>query len=210
MLSMVLPRKPSLLSDDRSLGPSIVMNSSKSTWPSPGDRHAHRHTQKHRNSGRQTEMIQNQILAARAELNNALCCRSLLSWRNKEERPRDRSTDGCALNHDKQLGIVSTSDSNKGVRTWTRLFAPRPHLPGTRCKLKFRGRNLFPHYVFCCRTSLEIAINRQRLNISASRLVIESDLHLRPITLYTAKNWYFHQIMVLSQVLAIIGGKLEA
>lgn len=43
MLSMVLPRNPSLLSDDRSLGPSIVMNSSKSTWPSPvGNAHQHR------------------------------------------------------------------------------------------------------------------------------------------------------------------------
>lgn len=39
MLSMVLPRNPSLLSEDRSLGPSIVMNSSKSTWPSPAGRH---------------------------------------------------------------------------------------------------------------------------------------------------------------------------
>lgn len=48
MLSMVLPRKPSLLSDDRSLGPSIVMNSSKSTWPSPGDRQTHTETQKFR------------------------------------------------------------------------------------------------------------------------------------------------------------------
>lgn len=57
MLSMVLPRKPSLLSDDRSLGPSIVMNSSKSTWPSP----AGRHTYTHRKAGRQTGIIENQI-----------------------------------------------------------------------------------------------------------------------------------------------------
>lgn len=35
MVSIVLPRKPSLVSDDRSLGPRIVMNSLKSTCPSP-------------------------------------------------------------------------------------------------------------------------------------------------------------------------------
>lgn len=35
MVSIVLPRKPSLVSDDSSLGPRIVMNSSKSTCPSP-------------------------------------------------------------------------------------------------------------------------------------------------------------------------------
>lgn len=38
MVSIVLPRKPSLVSDDRSLGPRIVMNSSKSTCPSPDTR----------------------------------------------------------------------------------------------------------------------------------------------------------------------------
>lgn len=38
MLSIVLPRKPSLVSDERSLGPSIVTNSSKSTCPSPAAR----------------------------------------------------------------------------------------------------------------------------------------------------------------------------
>lgn len=37
MLSIVLPRKPSLVSDERSLGPSIVTNSSKSTCPSPAE-----------------------------------------------------------------------------------------------------------------------------------------------------------------------------
>lgn len=36
MLSIVFPRKPSLPSDDTSLGPRMVINSSKSTWPSPG------------------------------------------------------------------------------------------------------------------------------------------------------------------------------
>lgn len=35
MVSIVLPRKPSLVSDDRSLGPRIVINSLKSTCPSP-------------------------------------------------------------------------------------------------------------------------------------------------------------------------------
>lgn len=38
MLSIVFPRKPSRPSEDTSLGPRIVMNSSKSTWPSPGRR----------------------------------------------------------------------------------------------------------------------------------------------------------------------------
>lgn len=38
MLSIVLPRKPSLVSEERSLGPNIVMNSSKSTCPSPASR----------------------------------------------------------------------------------------------------------------------------------------------------------------------------
>lgn len=38
MVSIVLPRKPSLVSEDRSLGPRMVMNSLKSTWPSPGTR----------------------------------------------------------------------------------------------------------------------------------------------------------------------------
>lgn len=35
MVSIVFPRKPSLVSDDSSLGPRMVMNSLKSTWPSP-------------------------------------------------------------------------------------------------------------------------------------------------------------------------------
>lgn len=35
MVSIVFPRKPSLVSDDRSLGPRMVINSLKSTWPSP-------------------------------------------------------------------------------------------------------------------------------------------------------------------------------
>lgn len=38
MLSIVFPRKPSRPSEDTSLGPRMVMNSSKSTWPSPGRR----------------------------------------------------------------------------------------------------------------------------------------------------------------------------
>lgn len=60
MLSMVLPRNPSLLSDDRSLGPSIVMNSSKSTWPSPAGRQTH--TQKKRSKETDQHKKNNQIL----------------------------------------------------------------------------------------------------------------------------------------------------
>lgn len=41
MLSIVFPRKPSLPSDDTSLGPRMVINSSKSTWPSPARRGKH-------------------------------------------------------------------------------------------------------------------------------------------------------------------------
>lgn len=36
MVSIVLPRNPSLVSDDSSLGPRMVINSLKSTCPSPG------------------------------------------------------------------------------------------------------------------------------------------------------------------------------
>lgn len=54
MLSMVLPRKPSLLSEDRSLGPSIVMNSSKSTWPSPV---GHTGSSKERQTFRRTHKV---------------------------------------------------------------------------------------------------------------------------------------------------------
>lgn len=44
MVSIVLPRKPSLVSEDRSLGPRMVINSLKSTCPSPNE-HTHTHTQ---------------------------------------------------------------------------------------------------------------------------------------------------------------------
>lgn len=41
MLSIVLPKKPSLVSEETSLGPNIVINSSKSTCPSPASRREH-------------------------------------------------------------------------------------------------------------------------------------------------------------------------
>lgn len=61
MLSMVLPKNPSLLSDDSSLGPSIVMNSSKSTWPSPTGKCTHEGRETKKNNNTQNIQMANQI-----------------------------------------------------------------------------------------------------------------------------------------------------
>ena len=80
---MVLPRNPSLLSDDRSFGPSIVMNSSKSTWPSPADRPKARRNIRHGLGGWQNGAIKKNgsVLKSTSLQPNEI------EIKNKDERP---------------------------------------------------------------------------------------------------------------------------
>lgn len=141
MLSMVLPRKPSLLSEDRSLGPSIVMNSSKSTWPSPV---GHTGSSKERQRFRRTHKV-----AARPQRNHTFT--SLFPWQKQSRSLRGRPTDGCALGRGR---LPLTSQTGAGFELKSQ---PREHFLQIEIQTRLAS---CVYYAFCCSTRPQIEINK--------------------------------------------------